>query len=179
MNGSPLLFLLLVFKASLFSTGGFGNVPSLHDDLIAARGWATERQFAAAFAVGQVSPGPNGLWVISLGYLLDGLRGALLALVAIVLPPLLVVLVDRLYRRVSDHPATVGFVRGLSLAVVGTFVVVLSRLLRGGAAEEAAGVDVGSIVLAVGAAALALSRRVPVIVILALAALAGVVLHGR
>src|SRR6185436_8378534 len=84
-----LLFFWLMFKASLFSTSGSGNLPILHQDLL-ARGWATDRNFAESLAIGQISPGPSGLWVISLGYLLDGLRGALLTLVAITLPPLLV-----------------------------------------------------------------------------------------
>ncbi len=42
---NPLLYFWLFLKASLFSTGGFGNLPSLHHDLL-ARGWATESQFA-------------------------------------------------------------------------------------------------------------------------------------
>jgi chromate transporter len=165
---NPLVFFGLLLKASLFSTGGMGNLPSLHDDLI-GRGWATERQFAQSLAVGQVSPGPTGLWVISLGYFVDGLRGALLALVAISLPPLLVLAVDRLYRRVQDHPAIEGFVRGLSLAVIGIFAVVLARLLLG------AGLDGRSLLIAAASLVLGATQRLPVIVVLALAGLIGVV----
>src|SRR4029079_7506336 len=98
-----LLYFWVMFKASLLSTGG-GNIPILHQDLL-ARGWKTERQFAEALAIGQISPGPTGLWVISLGYLLDGLRGALLSLVAIVLPPLLVLGINCVYRRDGDNAA--------------------------------------------------------------------------
>jgi len=87
----PLTYFWLLLKASLFSTGGTGNLPSLHADLL-ARGWANEQQFAESLAIGQISPGPSGLWVISLGYLVDGLRGAVLTLIAISLPPLVVLL---------------------------------------------------------------------------------------
>src|SRR5579884_260721 len=120
-----LLYFALVLRASFFSTGGMGNVPALHDDLI-ARGWATEKIFAEGLAVGQVSPGPNGLWVVSLGYLLGGLRGAILSAIAICLPPLVILLLDRAYHRVKHHSAIVGFVRGLGLAVVGAFRGLLS-----------------------------------------------------
>ncbi len=161
------VFLGLLLKASLFSTSGTGNVPSLHADLI-PRGWATEGQFAEALAVGQVSPGPSGLWVVSLGFLTAGLGGALLALVAITLPPLLILAVDRVYRRVQHHPVVEGFVRGLGLAVVGIFTVVLLHLLAG------AGWSMRSIVLALASLALGLTRRVPVVVILAGAGAAGV-----
>ena len=162
-----LLFFGLLLKASLFSTGGTGNLPSLHADLT-ARGWATGGEFGESLAVGQVSPGPSGLWVISLGYLVAGWRGAGLALVAILLPPLLVVATDRLYRRVGHHPAMEGFVRGLGLAVVGIFVVVLWGILRN------VGPDARTVGIALGSVGLGLTRRVPVPAILALAALAGV-----
>ena len=89
------------------------------------------RDIGESIAIGQISPGPNGLWVISLGYLVDGLRGAALTLLAVALPPLLVlVLVHGFYRRWGSHPATQGFVRGLGLAVVGVFMMVLAGIMK-------------------------------------------------
>jgi len=165
---NPVIYFWLFLKASLFSTGGMGNLPSLHADLLARR-WATERQFAESLVVGQVAPGPNGLWVISLGYLTGGWHGAMLALIAINLPPLLVLIVDKLYRRVKDHPAVEGFVRGLSLAVFGISGMVLLGLMQN------FGVDIHSVLLAVAAIGLGLTRRVPIFGIIALAALVGIV----
>jgi chromate transporter len=167
---NPFAFFLLALKASLFSTGGLGNVPSLHTDLL-ARGWATERAFAESLAVGQVSPGPNGLWVVSLGYLLGGVGGALGALVAICLPPFLILAVDRLYRRVQHHPAVEGFVRGLALSVVGVFVVVMWGLL------ESNGVDLRSVLIVLASVGLGATKRVPVVVIIGLAGLVGIALR--
>jgi chromate transporter len=161
-----LTYFWLFLKASLFSTSGMGNLPSLHNDLI-ARGWATERQFVESLAVGQVSPGPSGLWVISLGYLTAGLPGAMLACVAICIPPLFVLLLDRLYRRIGAHPAVQGFVRGLGLAVVGVFVVVLGNLLISN------GLDTLSLLIVAGSIVLMLTKRVPLLVLLGLAALVG------
>src|ERR1700724_1167133 len=99
---NPLIYFLLFLKASLFSTGGFSNLPSLHQDLI-ANGWAVDAQFGTSIAIGQISPGPNGLWVISLGYLTYGYLGAVLALVAITLPPLLVLPVAAVYNRIQQQ----------------------------------------------------------------------------
>jgi chromate transporter len=167
---NPFLFFWLVLKSSFFSTSGLGNLPQLYADLTAG-GMATERQFAEALAVGQVSPGPSGLWVISLGYLLDGPRGAALAAIAIVIPPAGVLLIAQLYHRNGDHPAVQGFVRGLSLAVTGIFVVVMAGLLRDN------GLNLPAILIVGGAAALAFSRRIPVIAILALAAIVGILVY--
>ena len=164
---SHLLYFWLFLKASLFSTGGFGNLPSLHRDLL-ARGWATEPQFAESLMVGQIAPGPNGLWVISLGYLTDGLRGTLLALLAVTLPPLLVLGVERIYRAVERHPAVEGFIRGLTLALSGIFAVVMLNLLH------SAGFNVRTLTIAVAALLLGATRRVPFPLIIALGALTGI-----
>ena len=72
-----------------------------------------------AIAVGNVSPGPTGLWSVSLGYLTYGWLGAGLALAALSLPPLLALLVSAFYYRLEKLPAVQDFTRGLSLGVVG------------------------------------------------------------
>ena len=163
---NPLVYFLFVLKASLLSTGGMGNVPSLHDDLL-PRHWAVERNFSEALAVGQISPGPNGLWVICLGYFVDGVPGALLSLIAIIVPPFLILAVEWLYHRTRHHPAVEGFVRGLGLATVGIFAVVLQRLLH----------DVGltprTLLICAASVAVGLTKRVPVPAMLILAALVG------
>jgi chromate transporter len=166
----PDAFLLfwIVLKATLLSTGGNGNLPMLHQDLVATRGWLTDQQVAEAVGIGQVAPGPNGLWVVSIGYFLDGVRGALLSALAVALPPFLVLIILRLYRRAEKHPAIDGFVRGLGVAVIGISVVILLRLMAG-----AGGVTLSSILFAIGGGALMATRRVPVPVILLIAAVAG------
>lgn len=167
---NPFVFFVLLFKASLLSSGGMGPLPLLHNDLIARR-WATEQQFVESLAIGQVSPGPSGLWVLCLGYFADGLRGSLLALVAINLPPFFILLVEKMYYRIRHIPAVEGFVQGLSLAVVGIFAVVLARLL------SQSGIRPGTVAVASVSAALAASKRVSVVAILALAAVAGILLN--
>lgn len=166
----PFTYLWLLLKASLFTTGGSGNMPILYQDLI-PRGWATDRQFAEALAIGQISPGPTGLWVISFGYLTDGLRGALLALIAITLPPLLVLALDAVYQRTGKHPAVAGFVRGLSLAVIGIVLIVMLRLL------QSTGIDLTSLSILAASLALGLVPRMPIVVVLGGAALLGILLH--
>lgn len=125
----PVLYFLLFLKASLFSSGGFSNLPSLHQDLLGA-GWAVEADFDESIAIGQISPGPNGLWVISLGYLTYGYLGAILALVAITLPALLVLGMAAIYARIERRRWVDGLMRGISLAVVGILLAVFWTLIR-------------------------------------------------
>lgn len=167
---NPLLYFLLFLKASLFSTGGFSNLPSLHQDLI-ANGWAKEANFGQSIAIGQISPGPNGLWVISLGYFTYGYVGAILALVAITLPALLVLAVSAGYAHIEKHAWVQGAMHGVSLAVVGILLTVVWTILH------QPGVDWKGLLIAIGAFGLALSRKVNILIILGLAGLAGYLLY--
>ncbi|WP_378952270.1 chromate transporter [Pelosinus sp. sgz500959] len=160
------MFFLIVFKAVLFSTGGFGPLPSLHTELI-AHGWATEKQFAEALAVGQITPGPNGLWVISLCYLIAGLPGAILACIALLLPPLLILIVERAHASIANHPATQGLLDGVVLVIVSFSIVVLAGIFRSN------GIDIDTMIIAIISIVLAISRRVSTNVILISAALVG------
>jgi chromate transporter len=164
------LYFLLFIKASLFSTGGFGNLPSLHQDLL-SNGWAVEADFGESIVIGQISPGPNGLWVISLGYLTYGYLGAILALVAITLPPLLVLGIAAIYGRIARQRWVEGLMRGISLAVVAITCSVCWTIIR------QPGVDWTGWIIAAVAFALAMTHRVNIMVILALAGCAGAVLY--
>ncbi len=168
---NPLLYFWLFLKASLLSTGGLGNLPFLHHDLLAL-GWANETDFVSAIAVGQLSPGPTGLWTISLGYLTFGWAGAGLALIAITLPTLLALVVAALHRRVETHPAVQSFTRGIALAVIGLTLGVAWTLFQSTVTEWR------GVAIMVGALGLALSKRAPVVIVLGLAALAGWLLFG-
>ncbi len=165
-----LLYFWLFLKGSLLSTGGLGNLPFLHQDLIAL-GWAKESDFVTAIAVGQVSPGPTGLWSISLGYLTFGWVGAFLALVALTIPPLLIVGVRAFYGRIEKNPTVQDFMRGLVLGVVGLTVTVALTLATSSIT------DWRGVAIAAGALGLAVSKRVPIILVLALAAAAGLLLY--
>ena len=167
---NPFLYFLLFLKASLFSSGGFSNLPSLHQDLI-ANGWAKEVDFGQSIAIGQISPGPNGLWVISLGYFTYGYLGAIFALIAITLPALLVLAVSAGYARIEKQTWVQGAMHGVSLAVVGILLTVVWTILH------QPGVDWKGLLIAIGAFGLALSRKVNILIILGLAGLAGYFLY--
>jgi chromate transporter len=163
-----LLFFGVVLKSVLFSIGGFGPLPSLHTDFI-AHGWANEKQFTEALAVGQITPGPNGLWVVSLCYLVAGLPGAVLACIAILVPPLFVLLIQQCYARIANRPATQGLLDGVVLVIVSFSVIVLAAIFSSN------GLDTGMLAIAVVSAALAITRRVSTNLILLFAAVIGLI----
>ena len=102
---------------------------------------------------------------------IDVYKRQLLAALAISLPPFAVLAVDALHKRIGDHPAMDGFVRGLGLAVCGIFLVVVIKLLR------ESGIDLRSILIVLASIGLAMTKRVPVPILLGLAGVAGALLY--
>lgn len=111
------LFLTLLKDAAL-SLGGLGALPLIRQDLVAP-GYATDAQIIQALAIGRVSTGPTGLWIVSVGYFVAGWPGAVLAIVAASLPPLIMVPATSVARRFLMTAWFAGFVRGASLATAG------------------------------------------------------------
>jgi chromate transporter len=171
MMPPALPYFLTFLKASFLSTGGTGNLPILHADLTAHH-WASEQQFTQSLTIGQITPGPTGLWVLSLGYLTAGLTGSLIALLAIMLPPMAILLIRHFYLRLQGRPEVDGFVRGMGLAVSGLLITTLVRLLA------STGVDLMAIAIIIATLALAWWRKLPAICIILAAAALGIV-HYR
>lgn len=114
----PLALFLVLLKDSALALGGLGSLSLLRQDLVAT-GVATDAQLVQALAIGRLSTGPNGLWVVSLGYQMAGPLGATMALVASTLPPLVILPATVLARRWLLSVPFAGLVRGAALATAG------------------------------------------------------------
>jgi chromate transporter len=114
----PLALFLVLLKDSALALGGLGSLPLLRQDLIAT-GVATDTQLVQALAIGRLSTGPNGLWIVSLGYQVAGPAGAAMALVASCLPPLAILPATAIARRWLLSVPFAGLVRGAALATAG------------------------------------------------------------
>jgi chromate transporter len=165
-----IIFFWTVLKSALFSTGGFGPFPMLHTDFI-AHGWASERQFTEALSIGQITPGPSGLWVVSLCQLVAGLPGAVISCIALALPPLTILIVRHFYARIGKHPATQGLLDGVVLVITGFSIVILVRMFISN------GVNIELAVIAVISTVLAITRRVSTSAILIVAVLIGFIFN--
>ena len=108
-------------KASALSLGGLSSLPLLRADLVAP-GIATDDQVVQAIAIGRISTGPNGLYIVSLGYLVGGMVGATMALLAASLPPLVIVPITAVARRWLMTTSVAGLVRGVAMATAGLLV---------------------------------------------------------
>lgn len=167
--------LFLVFlKAALLGLGGYGSLPVVREDLILA-GRVTDEQLIQALAVGRLSTGPNGTYIVSVGFFAGGLGGALAALVAACLPPLVMVPLVAVARRRLLSTWFAGLNRGVLLAISGLFLATgLAFLMPKGVA----GLAWWHVALAAAGAGLSVRGRVHPALLIAAGAGAGLVL-GR
>jgi len=64
--------------------------PDIHRFVVDVHRWIDDRQFAAAYAIAQASPGPNMLFVTLIGWQIAGAAGAFFTTAAVIVPPALV-----------------------------------------------------------------------------------------
>lgn len=84
----------ILLRAVTLSFSGFGSVPVVQEALV-RHGWLTADQLSSAIAISQVTPGPLGLYVVSVGYFVNGIGGAASGMIALGLPSLLSVWIER------------------------------------------------------------------------------------
>lgn len=158
MNAVVLYFLVL--RATALSFSGFASVPLIREDLVVERAVLSDEELNSAIAISQASPGPLGLYVVVVGYLVAGMPGALAAALALATPAILVIPIARVVRRHRD-----SHVRGASAAIVIASCVLMAITVATLAAEAAPTGPLAALA-AVGFIALASGRVPPVVVIL-------------
>jgi chromate transporter len=167
-----LVFFLLFFKATLFSKSSVGNLPALHQELL-ARGWAREATFGEAIAIGQIGTGSNALWAVSLGYLTYCWLGALLALLAITLPHVLILPLAAIYQRFEQRAWAQALLRSLLLVSIG-FLFAAAWAIFGSVEKPG---NWAGLVICLTACLLCLSRRMGSLPVLLAGAGAGYLLY--
>ena len=170
MSGLELFWSLL--QASTLSLGAQTALPLLRQQLVGG-GILADRQIIEALAIGRLGTGPGGLFIVSLGYFALGWTGAALALVAITLPPLVIVPAAAMLRRQLLSVPFAGAVRGLALCTSGLVLPTSADLILPGTPD---GVNTWwqGVLLVTGIVLGIEGKRHPV-VILAAGAVAGVV----
>jgi chromate transporter len=119
---------------STYNLLAFGNgsavLALLQHRLVTDTGILNLNQFLYAYALGRVTPGQNNLWLASIGYMLHGWLGALVAMISIQFPGYLVLPVLKGYERVRNVRAVQGAIRGLTAASVGLMFAVVVNIGR-------------------------------------------------
>ena len=110
---------LVLLKATLSSFSGLAALPVLRHDLVVTRQLLTDRQLNTALVVGRTTPGPKGLYIISVGYYAGGTPGAIAAWLAIITPAILIIPLLEFAGRRASQPRVKQVLRTVVLASAG------------------------------------------------------------
>jgi chromate transporter len=115
------LYLLLV-KATLTSFSGLASLPVVRNDFVVRRQLLTDRQLTTAVAAGRIGPGPLGIYVVSVGNLVDGVPGACIGWLAMITPAFLIIPILRFLGARAEQPRARGVARAVLFAGAGLMV---------------------------------------------------------
>ncbi len=100
--------------------GGLVIIPLMQHDVVHAHHWLSDRQFADAVALGQLTPGPVVLTVSVVGYAVSGVAGAALAAAVAFAPSFAFVLAGAPYfGQLRERTGPRAFLDGAGPAAVG------------------------------------------------------------
>jgi chromate transporter len=172
-NNTLMQIFLYFAKAGIFVFGsGLAVVPFLYGGVVQEHHWLTDHQFVDAVAVAMITPDPVVITVAFIGYLVAGVAGATAAALGIFLPVyLVVVLLAPSYKRWAKNPQLNAFVRGVTAAATGAIagaVIVLARRSV---------YDLPTILICAVSLAVLFRWKIPEPVLIACAAVAGLLLH--
>ena len=141
------LFFLKV--GSVLYGSGYVLVAYLEADVVGRFGWLTQTQLLDAIAIGQLTPGPVLTTSTAVGYLVQGVPGAVVATAAIFLPAFLFTgLLHPLVPKLREHPLTAALLDAVNAASVALMAVVTVRLALGALTTPAAwGIALGAVIL--------------------------------
>ena len=122
------------FTLSMFTFGGgFVIVPLMKKKFVDELHWVEEKEMMDLVAIAQSSPGAiavNGSIII--GYRLKGIVGALVNILATVLPPLIILTIISYCYDAFRSSAVVSFaMRGMQAAVAAVIVDVVFNMIKG------------------------------------------------
>ena len=113
--------------------GGLVMVPLIESEVVDTHHWLTHQEFADAFALGQITPGPVLITATFVGYRVAGTLGALVATISIFLPAfLMTIAAASSLRRFRNNEQVQSFLRGVAPAVVGLLVAAALSVGRAG-----------------------------------------------
>lgn len=130
--GTQLFLTFLKIGAFTFG-GGYAMIPLIEREVIDRRGWVARADFLDLLTLAQSAPGPIALnTAVFVGYEMRGLRGALAAILGIIIPSFAAILAIAILFADVRHNAWVDAAfRGMRPAVVALIVAPVLSLARG------------------------------------------------
>jgi chromate transporter len=126
------LLYLLLLKGTVTAFAGLASLPVIQDSLVTQHHVLTNDQLNDAVVITRSSPGPVGLYIVSVGYFVAGLPGAVAGWLAMITPALLMIPLVRFAGRKMEHPKVKSVLQAVIIASAGLLLAAAVPLGRDG-----------------------------------------------
>ena len=140
------LLYLLLLKGTATAFAGLASLPVIQDSLVIQRHVLTDTQLNEAVVITRSTPGPVGLYIVSVGYFVDGLPGAIAGWLAMITPALLIIPLVHFVGRKMEHPRV--------RTILHTVLIASAGLLLAAAIPLAQDALTGAVTVAIAAVSL-------------------------
>jgi chromate transporter len=129
MNAALFALATIMLKIDLFAFGGgFASLPLMLHEIVIVKEWMASGTFMDGIALGQVTPGPIVITATFVGYMIQGLAGAVVATIAIFTPSFfMVVTVAPIFDRLRSSPYFARIIDGILASFVGLLIFVFIK----------------------------------------------------
>lgn len=117
------LLYLVLLKATVTSFAGLASLPVVLNELVVKRPILTEEQINEAVVITRSTPGPVGLYIVSVGYFAGGIPGAVAGWAAMITPALLIIPLVHFAGRKAEHPRVKAILETVVLTSVGLLLL--------------------------------------------------------
>ncbi|MEK4031737.1 chromate transporter [Methylocystis sp. IM3] len=128
MNLVLLYFLLL--KGTITAFAGLASLPVVQETLVLQHHLLSEKELNEAVAITRSTPGPVGLYIVSVGYFVAGIPGAIAGWLAMITPALLIIPLVHFAGRKFEHPRVRSVLQCVVIASAGLLLAAAIPLAR-------------------------------------------------
>lgn len=174
MNMYLQLFLAYAKIGAITFGGGYAMLPILKRELVDRRAWVSEDDLVDCYAIGQCTPGVIAVNAATLiGYQKKGVLGAVCATVGVVFFPVLIIMsIATLLQQFASNEYVQHALAGMSVAICALITITVAKLIKKTCK------DIPTVLIALVVFAFCVFVNVPTVLVVVLAAVAGIVIQN-
>ncbi len=159
--------------------GGYAMLSFIYHEVVVRHEWISGAELADIIAISQMTPGPIAINSATyIGYNVGGMWGAIVATIAVCTPAMtLMILVTQFFIHLRHNPYVENVIRAMRPIVVGMIGAAGVTLIFPADDSSQSFIDIWSWILFIAAFAASASKRVSLIAIIVLAAIAGIAIY--
>src|SRR5262245_15752151 len=125
-----LVLYLVLLKATVTAFAGLASLAVVRDEFVVNRAVLTDAQLNEAVVITRATPGPAGLYIVSISYFARGIPGAIAGWLAMATPALLIVPLVHFAGRKAEHPRVRAVLESVVLTSAGLLLAAAIPLAK-------------------------------------------------